>query len=177
MKKFSVIIAVAVLLAGAQFGFAQSLGKVTGLPLPRFISLKSNKVKMRVGPGREYAIQWLYVRRGLPVEIIQEFDRWRQIRDSEGTVGWVFHSLLSGKRTAIVLSKDGNAAADDEENYTKAYARQSISSNAVARFQPGVVVEIVRCGGKWCEIKIGNSIVNIEQLRLWGAYPDEKFKG
>ena len=132
---------------------------------------------MRVGPGTEYAVQWVYIKRGLPVEIIQEFDRWRQIRDSNGSVGWVFHSLLSGKRTAIVIAKDVNAAPDDEAGYVNAYSEPSSSASAVARFQPGVIVEIIKCSGKWCEIKIDDDIGNIEQSRLWGAYPGEEFKG
>ena len=84
-----------------------------GLPLPRFVSLKSNDVNVRRGPGQEYDVAYTYVRAGLPVEITQEFDNWRKIRDSEGAEGWVFHSLLAGKRTALVApwEKSGPFAA------------------------------------------------------------------
>ena len=81
---------------------AQDKTRGTGLPLPRFVSLKSNDVNVRRGPGQEYDVAYTYVREGLPVEITQEFDNWRKIRDSEGAEGWVFHSLLAGKRTALV---------------------------------------------------------------------------
>src|SRR5688572_3042889 len=74
----------------------------TGLPLPRFVSLKSNNVNVRRGPGQDYDVVFTYVREGLPVEITDEFENWRKIRDSDGSEGWVFHSLLAGKRTAIV---------------------------------------------------------------------------
>lgn len=74
----------------------------SGLPLPRFVSLKSAKVNSRTGPGVNYAIEWLYLKAGLPVEILQEYDNWRRIRDSEGSEGWINQTLLSGKRTAIV---------------------------------------------------------------------------
>ena len=74
----------------------------SGLPVPRFVSLKSGRVNVRVGPGEDYKIAWVFVKSGLPIEVVQEFDNWRQIRDSDGATGWVFQSLLSGKRTAVV---------------------------------------------------------------------------
>ena len=74
----------------------------SGLPVPRFVSLKAPRVNVRVGPGEDYGIAWVFVKPGLPIEVIQEFDNWRRIRDSDGQVGGVFQSLLSGKRTAVV---------------------------------------------------------------------------
>ena len=85
---------------------AQDPARGTGLPLPRFVSLKSDDVNVRRGPGQEYDVAFTFVRAGLPVEITQEFDNWRKIRNSEGAEGWVFHSLLSGKRTALVAPWD-----------------------------------------------------------------------
>ena len=73
----------------------------TGLPLPRFVSLKSERVNVRRGPSNEHGVAWVFTRKSLPVEIIAEFDHWRRIRDSEGAEGWVYHSLLVGRRTVI----------------------------------------------------------------------------
>src|SRR5690606_10249241 len=73
----------------------------SGLPLPRFVSLKSGKVNLRIGPGLNYPVEWLYLRAGVPMEIIQEYDNWRRVRDAEGAEGWINQSLLSGRRTAI----------------------------------------------------------------------------
>ena len=87
--------------AAAETADGTALGK-SGLPVPRFVSLKAGRVNVRVGPGEDYKVAWVFTRPALPVEIIQEFDTWRRIRDSDGSVGWVFHSLLSGKRTAVV---------------------------------------------------------------------------
>src|SRR5262249_37625253 len=75
------------------------------LPLPRFASLDSSEVNLRAGPGRDYRILWVYQRRGLPVEIIEEFDTWRRVRDRDGTVGWVQQNLLSGKRSALIIDE------------------------------------------------------------------------
>ena len=81
-------------------------GSASGLPVPRFVSLKADKVNMHVGPAKTYEIKWLYQRQGLPVEITAEFENWRRIRDADGTEGWVYHSLLSGKRTGMVTAKN-----------------------------------------------------------------------
>ncbi len=80
-------------------------GSVSGLPVPRFVSLKSDRVNVRAGPTKDHDVRWVYTRAGMPVEITAEFENWRRIRDWEGAEGWVYHSLLSGKRTAVVVPK------------------------------------------------------------------------
>ena len=74
----------------------------SGLPVPRFVSLKRKKVNVRKGPSTDHRVKWVYTSKGYPVEIIAESDNWRRVRDAEGTTGWVLHSLLSAKRTAVV---------------------------------------------------------------------------
>ena len=81
------------------------IGPVSGLPVPRFVSLKPDKVNVRGGPTRDHDVTWTYTRAGLPVEITAESDNWRRIRDWEGAEGWVYHSMLSGRRTAVVTAK------------------------------------------------------------------------
>ena len=80
----------------------QTVGRVSGLPVPRFVSLKADKTNLREGPSKDHRTTWVYQRAGLPVEITAEFGMWRKVRDSDGTEGWVLHNLLSGRRTAIV---------------------------------------------------------------------------
>jgi SH3-like domain-containing protein len=112
-------------------------------------------------------VAWVYTRSGLPVEITAEFENWRRVRDSEGAEGWVYHSLLSGRRTAVVTmkSKDELAALYDHADATSAVA---------ARLQAGVVAQVKKCTNNWCRI-IGNGFDGwIEQQRLWGVYADEK---
>ena len=88
---------------------AAETGKVTGLPVPRYVSLKTDRVNLREGPSKDHRTAWVFQRAGLPVEIVAEYETWRRIRDAEGTEGWVLHSLLSGRRTALVMpwAKDG----------------------------------------------------------------------
>ena len=88
--------------------FADPVGTVTKLPLPRFASLKTDRVNLREGPSKDHATKWVYQRAGLPVEITAEFEIWRRFRDSQGTEGWVLHSLLSGRRTALVTPSKKN---------------------------------------------------------------------
>lgn len=147
---------------------AQTSLRSSGLPLPRFVSLKSGKVNVRRGPGQEYDIAFTFVREGLPVEIIQEFDNWRKIRDAEGEEGWVFHSLLSGERTALV-------APWESGGQFPAHSSASSQTAVVAYLEPRVVTGVMKCTGAWCRISVQGHQGWIEQERLWGVYPGETF--
>lgn len=139
----------------------------SGLPIPRYVSLKSDHVNVRVGPTLENDVSWIYTRSSLPVEITAEFENWRRIRDSEGSEGWVYHSLLSGRRTAVVTSRD-------KDSLTPLHDRADATSAVAARLEAGVVATVRRCTVGWCRITGGGFDGWIEQQRLWGVYPDEK---
>ena len=142
----------------------------SGLPLPRFVSLKSNRVNVRKGPSKEHPVAWVFSRAGLPVEVVAEFENWRRVRDSEGSEGWVFHSLLSGRRTALVMPWV------KEKQSVALYARKSSSSAVAARLEPGVLCHILECNGDWCEVTINGYTGWMEQERLWGVYRNEAVK-
>jgi SH3-like domain-containing protein len=141
----------------------------SGLPIPRFVSLKATRVNVRIGPGEEYKIAWVFTRPGLPIEVIQEYDTWRRIRDSDGTVGWVFQSLLSGKRTAVVAPWANN---DPRPIRSAASADASIT----AYLEPKVLGEIDKCADGWCKISGKGYDGWIPQDQLWGVYPGEELK-
>lgn len=140
----------------------------SGLPVPRFVSLKSDRVNVRRGPGRDHEIVWTYVKAGLPVEIVQEFENWRRIRDWEGGEGWVFHSLLSGRRTAIVKPWEKSGTTP---------LRISADSNAtvVGKLEPNVVASVSECSSGWCKIAGAKWSGWVDQTLLFGVYPDETF--
>lgn len=140
----------------------------SGLPLPRFVSLKSAKVNSRIGPGVTYAVDWRYLKAGLPMEIIQEYDNWRRVRDSDGAEGWINQSLLSAKRTAIAApwQKGKKAQITLLED-----ARDKAA--VVAIVEPGVVGQIQTCNGEWCEVTFAGHSGWVKQDLLWGAYPGE----
>jgi SH3-like domain-containing protein len=157
------------LILAPRAAVADPVGPVTKLPLPRFASLKTDRVNLREGPSKDHATKWVYERAGLPVEITAEFEIWRKVRDSEGVEGWVLHSLLSGRRTALVTpNKKG-------EN-SKLYTRASASTDLAATLQSGVIVNIRNCDGAWCLVDGDGFKGYIEQEKLWGVYPDEKIQ-
>lgn len=143
-------------------------GTASGLPVPRFVSLKTDKVVVRGGPNKNHEVKWLYQRAGLPVEITAEFETWRRIRDSDGTEGWVYHSLLSGRRTGVVSAK----AKDD---LVPVYDSADLKGRVVAQLERGVQGSVKRCNAGWCRISGQGFDGWIQQDRLWGVYPDEKF--
>jgi SH3-like domain-containing protein len=167
-------IALATLLALAlpTESVAQAVKSATGLPLPRFVSLKSKKVNLRVGPGQDYAVSWMFMKPGLPVEIIQEYDNWRRIRYADGSDGWVYHSLLSGDRNAVAAPwMEGKG----DSIFVNMRTEASSTANVVARLQPGVVFKIDQCTGDWCHANADGTEGWVSQAEIWGAYPGEAF--
>lgn len=144
-------------------------GSVTGLPVPRYVSLKTDRVNLREGPSKEHRTRWVYQRAGLPMEVTAEFETWRRVRDADGTEGWVLHSLLSGRRTALVAPW----SKKKDENFPMRSSANEESA-VVARLQPGVVTSVSSCVNAWCRISVGNIDGFIRQERLWGVYPNEK---
>ena len=156
-----------IFLATAHAAAETGVGPKSGLPMPRFVSLKPDRVNVHGGPTRDHEVTFVYTRAGLPVEITAESDNWRRIRDWEGSEGWVYHSLLSGKRTAVITTK-----ARDE--LAQLHDRADANSAIAARLESGVVANVRKCLGAWCRISGSGFDGWIEQERLWGVYPDEK---
>ena len=165
----------AVVLAGGLLGASvttafstkDSALTTSGLPVPRYVSLKSDHVNVRAGPTKDNDVAWVYTRSGLPVEITAEFENWRRVRDSEGAEGWVYHSLLSGRRTAVITMKT-------KDELAPLYDRADETSAVTARLQAGVVAQVKKCTTGWCHVA-GNGFDGwIQQQRLWGVYADEK---
>lgn len=145
---------------------AQQGPNPSGLDIPRWVSLRANEVNMRTGPGARYPIDWVYQRRFLPVEVVAEFDNWRQVRDVEGTTGWVHQSMLSGRRTATVSVAKARVQLTREDG-----------APAAAFVETGVIVGLEECDGEWCRITIDNPQVAgwIPRAALWGVYAGENF--
>lgn len=164
------VISAAVIVLGLLAGttFASDVGRTTGLPIPRFVSVKVKHANVRVGPGINYPLKWIFVRSGLPVEIIAEFGNWRRIRDWEGGEGWMFGPLLSGKRTALVAPWSGAKPVSLRADSAR-------DASTVAIVQPNVLVRVDGCDGKWCRVNAKARRGYIRQTRLWGAYLGEVF--
>nr|WP_181708262.1 SH3 domain-containing protein [Chthonobacter rhizosphaerae] len=169
---FQIVLPLALCLALAAPSVASAQGTTkgpSGLPVPRFVSLKSDAVNVRRGPSREHDVVWRYVRAGLPVEVTQEFENWRRIRDFEGAEGWVFHSLLTGVRTALVAPWDKSRTA------INLHADPDEATRVTAMVEPGVQANVKECSGTWCRLEGKTFSGWIAQASLWGVYPDETF--
>jgi SH3-like domain-containing protein len=152
------------LLTGAPACAQQSLGPVSRLPVPRFVSLKTDRVNLHEGPSKDHRTLWVFERAGLPVEITAEFETWRRIRDSEGTEGWVLHSLLSGRRTALVAPWKKEPVILMESDH----------KSPTAKLSPGVIGTLRKCDGAWCRLAGVGFDGYLQQENLWGVYPGEK---
>jgi SH3-like domain-containing protein len=143
---------------------APKTGPVTGLPIPRFASLRSDDVNLRVGPGTRYPISWVYKRRELPVQIEREYEIWRLVSDPDGNLGWVHQANLIGRRTFILRgeTRTMRRAAED-------------AAAPVAVLKPGVVGRLLNCAADsaWCEVQVGDYRGYLRRDYFWGTFPGE----
>jgi len=137
------------------------IGAVTGLPIPRFVCLRSDDVNMRAGPGDRYPVLWQYKRRDLPVKIEREFDVWRLVEDMEGVKGWVNQALLTGHRTFVITSTDPATLRDSASD----------DGATVAVLKPGVVGRILSCdaGAAWCRVQAADYRGFLPRTVFWGT--------
>ncbi len=126
--------------------------------LPYWASIRSEEVNMRVGPSREYPIDWVYKRKGLPVKVVRVREGWRLIEDPDGEQGWVVSSLLSPERAALII---GEGPVDMRE-------AANASSTLRWRAQPGNVGKLGKCEAGWCEFDIAGRTGWVLEERLWG---------
>lgn len=147
----------------------QAYAQETGLPLPRFASLNSGEVNLRTGPGTRYPITWVYHKKGLPVEIVHEFETWRQIRDMNGDQGWVHQSMLAGKRMALTVTSHKGP------KMVALYQQPNPHSAINAKLTPHVLVQLNTCQPAWCEAEVQGFIGWILKKQLWGVYDAESW--
>lgn len=140
-------------------------GAAAPAPVPRFASLSSDKVYMREGPTYRHPILWVYRRKGLPVEIVGQYDVWRRVRDSEGTTGWVHGAMISETRTILVTAgKPAPVRRSDDPR-----------SPILALAQRGVVAKLETCTADACEIDASGTEGWIDRKDIWGVKPGEVF--
>jgi SH3-like domain-containing protein len=157
-----------ILFSGITFIYALGIDIVvaankTGLPLPRFVSLRKDQVNVRTGPGIRYPVEWVFIYKNMPVEIMAEFKAWRKVRDWKGTTGWVHRSMLSGKyRWIIIRSKS-----------TTLRREATPEAPVIARLKNKVVGRLKRCRGPWCEVTVNGIQGWTKRTDIWGVYPKE----
>ena len=137
-------------------------GSVTNLPVPRYVSLKASKANVRRGPSLTHRIDWVFTRKGMPLEITAEFSNWRRVRDIDGFGGWVHYSLLSGARTVIV-GKD----------MMPLNMRPDTNTPTVAQLELGVIARLGECGPDWCRLNAAGYKGWAQKADIWGVDPEE----
>lgn len=186
MKKLILALGVFCMMAGGQCCYAADAAPATAkvpakaveptapadnvnagpqLPVPRFVTLGVDEVNVRTGPALKYPIKFVIRKDGLPVEIVREFDVWRQIRDVDGDGGWVHKSMLSGKRAVIIKGQLQPLLKKPDEG-----------AKPVVKLEPGVIASLAKCKGQWCDLKVQGYNGWIKRDGIWGVYPDEKFQ-
>ncbi len=156
-----------ILAAPGLAGVEERADGTTNLPVPRFVSLKSNSAMMRTGPDdQRFPIAWEYKRRGMPMEIIREYGIWRQVRDPDGTIGWMNKSLLSGERGGFVIGETRTL-----------YTSPDLQSRVAWRIEAGTVVTITLCENVWCRVSNAGRSGYILRNQIWGTYPNEAIGG
>lgn len=139
-------------------------GPVTGLPMPRFVSLKTSRANVRRGPGLTHRVDWVFVRRDMPLQVVAEYGHWRRVRDVDAATGWVHYSLIQGDRTALVTAETADFRAAPDE-----------TAAVTARAERGVVVQVEACAARWCRVSRGRAQGWAAKADLWGVGRDETF--
>lgn len=141
---------------------AQERGPVTNFPLPRFVSMKATEANVRRGPSLSHRIDWVFVRRDMPLQVVAEHGHWRRVTDRDGVGGWVHYSLLSGSRTVII-----------EEDMMAIFRRPDVNTSVVARLELGVVAKLGKCEADWCRVNVGGFKGWAPKTSLWGVGRNE----
>lgn len=155
---------VAALVLGANMAMAEDppRGKVTNLPIPRYVSMKADEGNVRRGPSLTHRIDWVFQRKNMPLQVVGEYDNWRQVRDRDGAGGWMHFMLLSGVRTVIV-----------QEDLTPLHARPDLNAPIRARAEAGVIARLGECDQEWCNIRAGRNRGWVQKTQLWGVTAEE----
>ena len=153
----------ALLLASAAAAPLIAAENEAALKVPRFVSLHSDKVNLRSGPGQQYPIAWVLTHRDMPVEVIAQFEHWRHIREWDGTEGWVEEHMVDGKRFVVVAAGGDRAL----------HKQPDPDSAIVARAQPGVIARLAECRGPWCRVETADVSGWLQRSDIWGVYPNE----
>lgn len=168
---------VAVALALAALPALAAEKNEDGLPLPRFASTRSAPINVRVGPGQKYDVAWIFTKPNTPIEIVAEFDIWREVRDFDGSEGWIQQNLLSGNRAGLVAPWKKGADIP-------LLAGASDDAGVRAYLGSGFRIDIRKCDGSWCQVDATSQDASgrgatysgyLKQSDIWGVYEGETF--
>ncbi|MEM6664539.1 MAG: SH3 domain-containing protein [Pseudomonadota bacterium] len=152
------LLGLALLAVPAPMARADEVGPVTNLPIPRYVSLRSSEINVRRGPGLDYRKDWVYRRAGLPVQVIEEYGDWRRIVDKDEAGGWVYHAMITGRRTVLITADTVFFREDPTE-----------TAAATAQAESGVVARLGQCVENWCEVEAEGHEGWVPKAAIWGV--------
>ena len=139
----------------------------SGLPVPRYVSLKFDTVNARSAPGDDSRLLWVYHAKGLPVQVVAETAEWRRICDPDGGLAWVHRRTTDGKRMAMRLQPQPLAL----------HAKPEPSARTVAYLAPRALADLDRCNKDgWCKLKAGHASGWVQAAEVWGTADEPKCK-
>jgi SH3-like domain-containing protein len=154
-----------ILISAPAYAGMPDKGRTTGLPLPRYVSLKTSEGNVRRGPSLTHRIDWIYQESNLPLQITAEYGHWRRVKDRDGEGGWIHYSLLSGSRYAIVNEDD-----------LPILNEPTTDAEVQAIFERDVLARLQTCTLDWCEISAGGYSGWVQKTHLWGVLPEDIFE-
>ncbi len=126
------------------------------------VSVKGEEVNLRNGPGTNYGVEWKYGK-GLPLQVIERQNDWVKVVDFEGESGWIFHTLLSKKKTVIINT------GKDKQLVAIVRKEPKSGATAVAKAHHGVIFTLLHQQGDWLKVASDSGVKGwIEKKFAWG---------
>ena len=121
-----------------------------------FLSLRNDKVNLRLGPSFDYPIKIIYKKKYLPVLVKEKSDNFRKVQDHENNSGWIHISQLSKKKSGITIREK------------VLYKKPTMFSKPLANIGTGRLLIISKCKENWCKIKTENYSGWVKKDGIWG---------
>lgn len=153
------LLVIGALSLNAQAAAAQPKTTPSGLPVPRYVTLKFGKVNARSGPGDDHRLVWVYQAKGLPVQVVAETAEWRKVCDPEGKTAWVHKRVTDGRRAVINMT----------ERPTPLFSKPKPDGRIAAYLERRAIASLTRCEKGWCRVKVANVSGWVRESVLWGA--------
>ena len=121
-----------------------------------YLMLKNSKVNVRMGPGLDYPVKFIYKKKYLPVKIIDKKENFRKVIDHKKNSGWIHISQLKKVNSVIVLSN------------RILFKKPTFNSKPIANIESGKLFVLEKCKKNWCEVSSQNYSGWINMDNVWG---------
>jgi len=159
LRSAALALTAALALATGAVAAASERQTPSGMPVPRYVSLKFDKVNARAGPGDDYRLLWVYRVRGLPLQVVAETAEWRRVCDPEGSLAWVHKRTTDGRRMTM----------NTHETSITLLQKPKDGARPAAYLNPRALAALDRCRKGWCRVRADHASGWVRAGELWGA--------